>query len=1289
MATAASSARPRPVPGANRRGSRPVVSWTERELIAKRNRALLDRELLDKRLTFESGPYEAHVQFSNFCNMSCIMCWDGENPPLKRMDPDVLEKVRTQIAPSLSVITPHSASEPLVASWEDTLAFARDYSVQLALTTNTQFLDRTKLEEVGDHVEMLVMSIDSHLPEVFEKIRPGGKAEKVFANLPGAARYCNEHGVECLVQVVFMTENASSMPETVAYMADAGAQTVNVIQMIDTNGRSGYLDATLHFSSDYLERIRQRCVEVAKEKRIRLGWDLDGPKWVDHREPAGMVRPRRSKVWNDLFDQNMHLRHPGFCKYAYDRLQIELDGKVEPCGLATEGELVLGNLAEQDFDEIWNGPSARDLRRAHYTWDYPSICASCRYVDRPGAKTDLSFTRAQQDFLARNTGQGVEHTLVMESPQHLARLEQPPVFRFGGPARAIERYVLLLWLGGSDDRVERVRFERATRRDGMLEVELPADLWERMETNVGWWWALYAISADEAESHLRCEEVRCMIRHEQMPRVAGSTLGYSDRGHRSPTYLGGERQIGWRERDKPPPRPALREKGEPMQRRHVRTREPKEPRDNNGGMPGDDYAPIVAHTLEAMARIVPEGGRVLVVSRGDDALTRLASREAWHFPCVDEGTWAGFHPPDDAWAIAQIEHERERGAQFLAFPRTAFWWLETYRTFAAHLDDHYAVADEHQGRYVIYDVREPVVPVERTSGTNGAVSAKDAKRLKKKRVGTGRSRPRSLMDEADDVLGYGGHHRTALRPIYEGADEAFPRFAVSATGCELTDSAGRTFVDWVGGGGPVLLGYRHPAVEEAVRAQLDAGPTLTLMHPVEVEVATLLKEMVPCAEMATFGKNGSDALAGAIRVARAVTGREVIFQHGVHGFHEWFTCIQPGVLGIPKVLRALVEPFPYNDLDALAAQFERHRGEVAAIVMEPMAFELPHSGYLEGLIELAHSHGALVVFDEMVTGLRLANGGAQELFGVTPDLACFGKALANGMPLSALLGPREYMELLPKVAYGMTFRGETLSLAAARAVLQTLREEPVAPHVARVGAELHSGFEQACADAGVRARLLGHESRMAFAFEHDAGVEAGQAQALFLEQCARDGILTNGSLMPSLAHDDGAVARTLAAFTAAAARVGGVVGAGRSTIGASMAHYFSQSDDADGGSANGFLDSVWVEHGRLRLCGWMLLDDGPPDAIEAVAADGTVAVATREQRPDLAQAYPTTAGAESAGFTLSLPAREFAPEGDYAFTLRARQGDRERFACSAVRLRDEHRAADHHPTRGEDGVLHL
>ena len=1293
MAKAASSQRTDSALRPARPVDTPVISWQDRERIAKRNRALLDRELLEKRLTFESGPYEAHVQFSNFCNMSCVMCWDGENPRFERMDPVVLEKVRTQIAPFLSVITPHSASEPLAATWEDTLAFARDYSVQLALTTNTQFLDQEKLDELRDYVEMVVMSIDSHIPEVFEKIRPGAKSDKVFANIPGAARFCEEHGIECLVQVVFMTENAAAMPETVAYMADAGVPSLNVIQLIDTNRHSSHLDATLHFSSAYLERIKQQCLEVARQRRLRLGWDLDGAQFFDFRPPARKVRARRSKLWNDHFDEQMHLRHPGFCKYGYDRLQIELDGKVEPCGLATEGELILGNLKDQDFDEIWNGPSARDLRRAHYTWDYPSICASCRFVDPVEPQEDLEFAELYEDDLGTSTSRSIVRDLVVAAPAHMTRTEERPVFRVRRPHQVVERYELVLSLGGATDRVERVPFEDPRRRGGEVELELPSSVWERLDTNLGWWWAVYAISADAHEPHLRSEEIRCLIRHEAIPRVEGSALGYADEGHLAPVYLGGERQVGWEEASLPS-RPPLRERGETPGPRRRKRGNPSESQSEDGGLATEEYDRVTADLCRAVERAVPAGARVLVVSRGDDAFMQIDGREAHHFPCLPGGAWIGFHPPDAAWAIEHLEQQRAAGAEFIAFPSSAFWWLETYRAFASHLDDHYAVAAENQRTHLVYDVREPVVPLEhRPAHANGAGPRRAVERAVRKDAGMDRHGG-SLMRQADAVLGYGGHHRTALRPIYEGAGDVLPRFAVGAEGCELTDTAGRTFIDWVGGGGPVLLGYRHPAVEEAVRAQLEAGPTLTLMHPIEVEVATLLKEMVPCAEMVTFGKNGSDALTAAIRVARAATGREVVLQYGVHGFHEWFTCMHPGVQGIPKVLRALVEPFPYNDLDALGEQLGRRRGEVAAIVMEPMAFELPEPGYLEGLIELAHAEGVLVVFDEMVTGLRLANGGAQELFGVQPDLACFGKGLANGMPLSALVGTGGYMKLLPTVAYGMTFRGETLSLAAARAVLQTVRDQPAAPHLERIGAALRSGFEEACARTGVNARLLGHESRMAFAFADQAGIDREQAEAMFLESCAEHGVLTNGTLLPSTAHDDDAVRRTLDAFEAAVARIGELVGDATRAMGDAIKHGFEAAAAEAGGEqaaqwCGGCLDTIGIRYGRLEISGWLLTGEGPADVVEAVTDDGETAVATTAPRPDVAQVHATVPGAASAGFNLSLPQRRFAPEGDYSFTLRARRGERTVFTCRITRLQSEHEQPGHRPAVDGDGTLRL
>lgn len=542
-------------------------------------------------------------------------------------------------------------------------------------------------------------------------------------------------------------------------------------------------------------------------------------------------------------------------------------------------------------------------------------------------------------------------------------------------------------------------------------------------------------------------------------------------------------------------------------------------------------------------------------------------------------------------------------------------------------------------------------------------------------------RTRALTEEADRILGYGGFHRLAWQRFYGNEDEAFPRFAVSAHGYELVDPDGRSFIDWVGGGGPVILGYNHPSVDEAIRAQLTAaaGTTLSLMHPVEVEVASLLTEMVPCAEMVAFGKNGSDAVTAAVRIARASTGRDVILHYGGHGFHDWFVS-SLGVPGVPRVLGELVHTFPYNDLDVLAALFDEHTGQVAAIVMEPVNIVPPQPGYLEGVRDLAHEHGALLIFDEMVTAFRLAPGGAQELFGVEPDLAALGKAMGNGMPVSAVVGKREHMRKLPAVAYGMTFRGETVSLAAARAVLRTIRDEAVPEHLARIGEAVRARFERACAEQGVLGQLIGPPARMSFAFGDDAAVPPERIETVFLRECARHGVLTNANILPSLAHDDEAVERTAAAFGEALKPAVEVLVAGRSAMAAAFEAGFAPRSDngglpsEPGGLLRGYLDAAREEGGRLLVRGWLMGAGGPPDAVEFVAADGEVLKAERQERPDVATLYKEASGAERSGFAGVLPASAFVRGDEYEFSLRAWKGDELMFDCRVLRPRDEARS---------------
>src|SRR5574342_1230178 len=240
-------------------------------------------------------------------------------------------------------------------------------------------------------------------------------------------------------------------------------------------------------------------------------------------------------------------------------------------------------------------------------------------------------------------------------------------------------------------------------------------------------------------------------------------------------------------------------------------------------------------------------------------------------------------------------------------------------------------------------------------------------------------------------------------------ETAYPVFLERGRGCQVWDVDGNEYVDYILGLASITLGYDYPAVTEAVRHQAGQGSIFSLPHPLEVEISERLTEIIPCAEMARFFKTGSEANAAAVRVARAATGREAIAFCGYHGWLEWYAITTPRSKGVPKDFARLVAPFNYNDLPSLERALDENFGKVAAVIMEATLVDAPARGFLEAAKALAHQHGALFIFDEIVTGFRWAKGGAQEYFGVVPDLATLGKGLANGLPLAAVVGKREFM----------------------------------------------------------------------------------------------------------------------------------------------------------------------------------------------------------------------------------------------------------------------------------------
>lgn len=367
----------------------------------------------------------------------------------------------------------------------------------------------------------------------------------------------------------------------------------------------------------------------------------------------------------------------------------------------------------------------------------------------------------------------------------------------------------------------------------------------------------------------------------------------------------------------------------------------------------------------------------------------------------------------------------------------------------------------------------------------------------------------ALFDEAVALIP-GGSQTNSKRPS-AFAHGAYPIYFESGQGGRITDIDGNEFIDLVGGLGPLALGYRHPVVDDAIRKQLDRGIISGLLSPLEVDVARLLRELVPCAEMVRYFKGGGEATAAAARVARRFTGRPIILNCGYRGWPDtWTVANNDG--GIPAGAEYALQTFPFNERERLEALVASHPGHVAAIVID-IQLTQPEPGYLAWLRDLAHEIGALLVFDEIVTGFRLANGGAQELFGVTPDLAVFAKGIANGMPLAVLAGRSEPMAAMTDAAISITYGGEALSLAAAKATLEIYRDEPVIATLWQRGKQLREGLELAAADARLPFQVIGFDPMTGMQFtDLDAATEADAWSYLLQEFATRGVLLRRGGL---------------------------------------------------------------------------------------------------------------------------------------------------------------------------------
>ncbi len=395
---------------------------------------------------------------------------------------------------------------------------------------------------------------------------------------------------------------------------------------------------------------------------------------------------------------------------------------------------------------------------------------------------------------------------------------------------------------------------------------------------------------------------------------------------------------------------------------------------------------------------------------------------------------------------------------------------------------------------------------------------------------------------AHDLIPGGAH-------TYAKGDDQYPAgapaFIARGRGCHVWDTDGREFVEYGMGLRAVTLGHAFPSVVEAAAAAMRLGTNFTRPSPLEVDCAEALLGVVP-GDMVKFAKNGSDTTTAAVKLARAATGRDLVAicrDQPFFSTDDWFIGTTPMAAGIPQSIRALTQGFRFNDLESAETLFRRFPSQISCLVLEPASAREPEPGFLEGLRRLCDAEGALLLFDETITGFRWHLGGAQTLYGVSPDLSVFGKALANGFSLSALVGRRAIMELGglrhddDRVFLLSTTHGaETHALAAAIATIRVYEREGVVEILHRQGQRLREGIEDAAREIGVAEhfQVVGRTCNLVYSARDADGNPSQAFRTLVLQETLKRGILMP-SLVVSFSHEDADIDRTVEAVRGALA----------------------------------------------------------------------------------------------------------------------------------------------------------
>lgn len=350
--------------------------------------------------------------------------------------------------------------------------------------------------------------------------------------------------------------------------------------------------------------------------------------------------------------------------------------------------------------------------------------------------------------------------------------------------------------------------------------------------------------------------------------------------------------------------------------------------------------------------------------------------------------------------------------------------------------------------------------------------------------------------------------------------EVYPFYIKYANGCYVYDDKDKEYIDYPCALGAIILGYAFQPLDDVIREQLYEGTLYSLSSLKETELAQELTRLIPCAEMVRFLKTGSEAVSASIKIARSYTQREHIASFGYHGWHDWCQVASEQDKGIPKCYKRLMHQFEYNDIKNLEKILQKYK--IAAVILEPYVFNQPKNNFLKEVIKVSHKYGALVIFDEIVTGFRTPQMSAQAYYDAIPDLATFGKAMGNGYPISCVVGKRKYMKELEKDCFvSSTFGGDLLGIVASLYTIDFIEKNNVIDHICKIGTKFRNWFNILARDLEIPAYCKGYSCRTFFEFPSIVH------KSLFWQECLKRGVFFGYAQFINYSHTDDIINETI------------------------------------------------------------------------------------------------------------------------------------------------------------------